>query len=163
MEQNIILSPQDQALAERYLAKFERRAKNFKRNRWLLLCLLILLFSHGTRELITGYRSFTDDYSVVDRLKSTEIPNGVLPEYWFVGETRKTAAMLEQQYKIHLMDIFNCLVGFLSLLCSILGAFFLLHHWSDSSRYALISRIIRAKWNEIISSQIVNKQATENQ
>ena len=147
--QNLILSANEDVLAKRYLAKLERRANNGIRSRWILLFFVIILFTYGSYCLLTCWDGLTSDSSVVDRLKSMDIPSDTLPDYWFVAQIRKTALMLERMYQKHSLETLIGVLGILALVCAIWSAVYLFYHWNDASYYAIIVKILRAKWNEL--------------
>lgn len=90
----------------------------------------------------------SSDHSFVERLKESEIPDGVLPEYWFVGETRRTAALLEVMFHKRTLELIDGVLGILTLTIAVFGWAYLYNHWDDYRRDALIAKILRTRYED---------------
>jgi hypothetical protein len=162
MEQNLFLSPKEKSVAERHLAKFERHAHNWNRSRWLLLALGILCLVGGSCEVFLNWPGTDGLESFVERLDSIEIPSEVPPDYWFVGELRRTARFMELQYEMGASQLMMFVIGILFLFGGIVHISILLCRWNNGDRDAVLAKILRAKWNEFTVSESANSAANEN-
>jgi hypothetical protein len=148
MAQNFSLTPEEHKVAEQYLNKLERNAANGKKKRGFLVFVLIVCSIQGIYYEYCWRKNVLSDNSFVERLKQDEIPDGVLPKYWFVGETRRTAALLEAMFHKHSIALIDGVMGIILLLIAVFGWVFLYNHWNDYQRDALIAKILRAKYED---------------
>ncbi|MHC4744345.1 MAG: hypothetical protein ACYS8Z_20715 [Planctomycetota bacterium] len=151
MEENLEFSAQEQVLAEQYLAKLERQARNHDRNRWVLIFVAGSSLLFGSHCMIHFLRDIYSDHSIADYLKKADaVPPGYLPEYWFVAELRRTALVFEEFHSRHSLALLDGLIGVICITGGALGLAFLLMRWKDGARYALLAKILRAKWNSLL-------------
>ncbi len=153
MEQNLFLTPEEQIIAEKFLNKFEKKAQNFKRTRWILLFILILLLIEGLHINLDYYSEITSNYSWIEELKNSPIPEEPIQKYWFVGELRRTARIYELLYKKSMIDNLDCIIGIMCLLIFLFGSVYLYSHWNDHIKFKIIAKIMRSKWEEFKASQ----------
>ncbi len=148
MDKNFILSPEEHNIAEKYLTKLEHSAASGKRKRSMLLFLLIFTFAYSIYLVSFAFKGLICDTSITEQLKRSEVPDGVLTKYWFVGEVRRTGSVLELYYRKRSLETIDCVLGILLLTFTICAGIFLCNHWNDYRRDALIAKILRAKYND---------------
>lgn len=154
MGQELILSAEEQALAAQYLAKLERRARNYNRDRWLLALLAAILLIFGCHCFLHFWRDIHSSRSIVDYLKEADrVPGGTLPKYWFVNELRRTALVFEKLHAAHSLAMLEGLIGTLFFSAGAVAAGFLVIRWKQAPRLVLLAKILRAKWNDFLQDQ----------
>jgi hypothetical protein len=156
MEQNLFLSPKEKSVAEQHLAKFERHVRNWNRSRWLFLGLGILCLVAGSCEVFLNWPGTDGLQSFVERLDSIEMPSEVPPDYWFVGELRRTARFVELQYEMLSQQMMMFVIGILLFSGGVVHVSILLCRWNNGDRDAVLAKILRVKWNKLIVSEDIN-------
>jgi hypothetical protein len=137
------LTPEDRLLVEQYIADLERSAERLPKQRLVAVAALLFCSLLAARCLYHFSAAMNQPAPPSSRLETIEMPADAPPHLWLVAELRRSVLLLETANQFRMLAIFEGVIGLLLALMSIIGFTFLLLHWNDSARHAVLAGMLR--------------------
>ncbi len=83
------------------------------------------------------------DYGIAERLKESDDLEDLRSELWFVGELRRTAAMLEVNNQIQMRAVMEGVIGVILGVGAICGSVILVSRWRDGENKEVLAKLAR--------------------
>ena len=137
----------DTELAGKLLAKYEKDAAGWNRNRWILLVWCVLTVGACLAVMMKEKRIVEEskEKGIERYLLRDDRPPDVPPEVWYAGSVRKAAHILELRYQVVTFALFQSVIALLISLVFSGTAAYVLVNWNRGGTRGAALRIIRAE------------------
>lgn len=139
-----LLTPEERVMFKQHIERLESRARRLPRLRVVLVVVMVLTAMLAVHCLYDSFRTLTRTRSVADRLESIEIPPGAPPDLWFVAELRRSVLLLEGVQKLHMLAMFEGVVGIILAYSIAFGFSVALVRRNEGIEQAVLARML--KW-----------------
>jgi hypothetical protein len=148
------LTAEEKAIGNKAISKFEKGAKNWRRNLLILLIVGLLAFAVGSRSVIEGLNVGVE--SMEDSIQryvdeAEQLPSGTERDLWMVGTFRKAAIILEQRFVMYKYAVESIAFGLIAEFTGLAAIMIVVVQWRKKPQRLLLAKLLRAKWEEEIA------------
>jgi hypothetical protein len=144
MEDKLRLSNEERVVIDAFIDTFEKKAKQWKSRRYIVLLGALMALFSGLFYLndFIDHSLFRKD-KFLDRLKQETVPTDVPLEYWVAGYVNKIATVYEHQQNFDSFCLFEGVLGVLMIVCFMTSTVILISRWNNDKRDMIVVKIMR--------------------
>jgi hypothetical protein len=144
MDDKLRLTGEEKISIEAFIETYEKKAKQWKSRRYIVLAGAIIALYSGLSYLIDfkDHSLFRED-KFLDRLKQETVPTDVPLEYWVAGYVNKIATVYEHQQNFDSLCLFEGVLGVLMIVCFMTSTVILISRWNNDKRDLIVVKIMR--------------------
>ncbi len=153
MEKRIPLTSEEKENLERFIVKYEKRAKRWSGGlRYIatLACVLFILFH--IYHMYGHYMEIRDEDLLVEQLKNTEQDfEGLPPEIWAVAEVRRSATLFDYRSKANAFATMCSALSMVEIAFALCMLVILILRWNDAKHELVLAKILHhvaKEWTE---------------
>jgi len=138
------LTPDERSMAREFVRRFEKDARNWTRNRWIMLLICAYMIGMGGYTQLSFFRKSNEPQKeLASVVRFGPRPAHVPVDVWINASVVKAADVLDARYQGHTTGMLGICLGLYLFLTGVIILCYLLLNWNRHLRRGPITKILR--------------------